>query len=100
MVFKINKDFKNRKKYTNVFLKKNIYLSFLRDSSLSLEERQYLYFKLNKVKNNNISQTQFKNYCLLTKNSRSTFKILKMSRHQFKNMTLNGLIPGWSLSSW
>ena len=49
MVFKINKDFKNRKKYTNVFLKKKIYLSFLRDSSLSLEERQYLYFRKTEI---------------------------------------------------
>lgn len=100
MVFKINKDFNNRKKFSKFLIKKKIYLSFLRDSSLSLEERQYLYFKLNKIKDSKISQTQFKNYCLLTKNSRSTFKILKMSRHHFKNMTLNGLIPGWSLSSW
>lgn len=100
MVFKIKKDFILRKKFCNSFLKKNIYYSFLKDYSLSLEERQFLYFQFDKTKINKISKTKFKNYCILTKNSRSTFKIVKMSRHQFKNMTLNGLLPGWSLSSW
>lgn len=89
----LNKEFTKRKIYTSNFLKREVHNSFLKDSKLSLAERQIIYNKVTKVRFSS-SLVRLKNYCMLTAHSRSIYRDVKLSRHQFNKMVLNGQIPG------
>lgn len=89
---KINLDSLKRISFVKNYLKKQLFKSFIKDSTLSLEERNILYLKVTKYKS--ISITKLKNFCLINKSSKSVYKIIKLSRHEFKNKVLNGHLPG------
>lgn len=42
----------------------------------------------------NLSIVKLKNHCIITSNTKSVYKIVKLSRHEFKNKVLNGQLPG------
>lgn len=99
MASKIIKDFEKRKKYfKKYYTKKKIYLSFNRNPNLSLEERTNSYILM--TKSTKLSKVKFVNYCSYSQTPRSINKNTKLSRHKFKNLALNGLLPGWGISSW
>lgn len=89
----LNKEFNKRRIYTSHFLNRQVHNSFLKDSRLSLAERQLIYQKVTKVRYSS-SLVRLKNYCMLTAHSRSIYRDVKLSRHKFNTMVLNGLIPG------
>jgi ribosomal protein S14 len=94
MVYKINKDLKLRKIYIKIFAFKQLLKSFIKNPSISLEERQFLHFKiLNKYKYR-YSIARLRNHCILTQNTHSIYKCVKLSRHSFKKKVLNGQLPG------
>lgn len=70
---------------------KQLLRSYIKNPKLSLEERQYLKYKFSKYK---ISNSQLRNHCLITQNTHSVYKYVKLSRHLFKKMVLNGNLPG------
>ena len=90
---RIVKDNIRRSFFVKKFLKKSIYSSLLYNSRLSLQERQIIYIKYIKY-NNNFSLTRLRNYCFMTGQSRAVYKCVQLNRHQFKNMVLNGHLPG------
>ena len=95
----LSKEYNRRNKNVENFLKRRVHFSFLKDSSLSLPERQVIYQKLNKFSYNS-SIVRLKNYCMLTGHTRSIYRDVRLSRHQFNKMVLNGQIPGWAPAVW
>ena len=89
----LNKEYNKRKIYVNNFLNRQVYHSFLKDSTLTLSERQYIYQKFTKLKYSS-SIVRLKNFCILTGHSRSVYRDVKLSRHKFNTMVLNGNLPG------
>jgi ribosomal protein S14 len=95
----LNKEYYKRRSYVKNFLNRQVHNSFLKDLKLSVPERQIIYQKIVKVKYN-VSIVRLKNYCILTAHSRSVYKDVRISRHKFNQMVLNGDLPGWFLGSW
>lgn len=89
----LNREFNKRKNYIKFFLNRQVYHSFIKDSQLSLAERQYIYQKLLKLRYSS-SVVRLKNYCILTGHSRSVYRDVKLTRHKFNLMVLHGNIPG------
>jgi len=95
----LNKEYRRRQAYTKNFLNRQVHNSFSKDLNLSLGERQFIQNKIQRVRYS-ISIVRLKNYCMLTGHSRSIYRDVKLSRHKFNQMVLNGEIPGWFLGSW
>lgn len=95
----LTKEFLRRKRYTKLFLSRQVHNSFLKDYKLSISERQVIYQKLSDYRYS-CSIVRLKNYCMLTGHSRSVYRDVKLSRHKFNQMVLNGEIPGWTTASW
>lgn len=89
----LSKEFSKRRIYISHFLNRQVHNSFLKDSRISLAERQVIYQKITKVRSS-ASIVRLKNYCMLTAHSRSIYRDVKLSRHQFNTMVLNGQLPG------
>lgn len=94
MVYKIKNDLTIRKNLIKVFFNKQLLKSFIKNPKISLEERQYLKYKFNLKYKSRYSISKVRNHCLLTQNTHSVYKCVKLSRHMFKRMVLNGQIPG------
>jgi len=95
----LDKEYSRRQRYTRSFLNRQVHNSFLKDLTLSVGERQFIYQKIVKVRYS-ASLARLKNYCVLTGHSRSVYRDVKLSRHKFNQMVLSGDIPGWFLGSW
>lgn len=89
----LSKEFDKRQRYVKKYIDQKVYHSFVKDSRLSLVERQCNYLKNNKLSYNS-SIVRLKNYCMATSHSRSIYRNVKLSRHKFNTMVLNGSIPG------
>jgi small subunit ribosomal protein S14 len=89
----LNKEFNKRNIFVTNFINRKVYHSFLKDSRLSLSERQCIYQKLTKIRYSS-SIVRFKNYCILTGHSRSVYRDVKLTRHKFNTMVLSGDLPG------
>lgn len=89
----LNKQLTKSHRNVKTFLSRQVHKSFLKDITLSVSERQRIYQKLTKYGYSS-SIVRLKNFCMLTGNSRSFYRDVKLSRHQFNQMALNGLIPG------
>lgn len=94
MVNKINKDFLLRKQYIKTYINKNLLKAFIKNPSISNEERQYLKNKYNNKYKYSYSINRIRNHCIISQNTHSVYKSVKLSRHIFKNMALNGQLPG------
>lgn len=90
----------NKLQFIKSYKLRQLYKSFYKNPKLSIQERQHIkYMFYTKFKNKN-SIVKFRNYCILTSSTHSVYKQTKLARNIFKNYTLNGYLPGWSLSSW
>jgi small subunit ribosomal protein S14 len=89
----LSKEYNKRENYVHNFINRQVYHSFLKDSRLSLPERQNIYQKFSKIRYSS-SIVRLKNFCILTGHSRSVYRDIKLSRHKFNTMVLNGNIPG------
>lgn len=66
---------------------------------LSDEEREMARLALNKMPRDS-SQSRLRNRCQLTGRPRGVLRKFKLSRLCFREMALQGLIPGVTKSSW
>lgn len=92
MVCKIKNDLKLRKNVIKIFFYKQLLKSFIKNPKISIEERQYLKYKFNSKYKFSISK--LRNHCIISQNTHSIYKYVKLSRHLFKKMVLNGNLPG------
>ncbi len=69
------------------------------DMNLSEEERHAARIAINKMPRDS-SRVRLRNRCLLTGRARGYIRQFKVSRLSFREMALNGLIPGVTKSSW
>lgn len=69
------------------------------DMNLSEEERHAARIAINKMPRDS-SPVRLRNRCQLTGRARGYLRQFKLSRLTFREMALNGLIPGVTKSSW
>lgn len=69
------------------------------DLNVSEEERHAARVAINKMPRDS-SPVRLRNRCLLTGRARGFIRQFKLSRLTFREMALNGLIPGVTKSSW
>lgn len=69
------------------------------DINVSEEERQAARLSLNKMPRNS-APIRLRNRCQLTGRVRGYLRKFKLSRLTFREMALNGLIPGITKASW
>ena len=60
----LNKEYNKREIYVNNFINRQVYQSFLKDSRISLSERQRIYQKFSKIRYSS-SIVRLKNFCSL-----------------------------------
>jgi small subunit ribosomal protein S14 len=71
----------------------------VRDENLSEEERFEAQLKLQSLPRNACSN-RVRNRCELTGRSRGYYRAFGLSRIQFRELALRGMIPGVTKSSW
>lgn len=69
------------------------------DGKLSDEERDAARAKLQKLPRNGHAN-RVRNRCELTGRSRAVFRDFKLCRNKFRELALQGLIPGVTKASW
>ena len=74
-------------------------LNKIKDESLSYEERQAFRLKLEKLPKNS-NRIRVRNRCSLTGRPRGVYRRFGLSRMTFREMALQGLIPGVTKASW
>ena len=91
---------KKREKLVNLKLEQRQHLKkIISDVTKSDEERMDAVNKLNKMAKNS-SPVRLRNRCVLTGRSRGYLRKFKISRLCFREMSLDGLIPGITKASW
>jgi small subunit ribosomal protein S14 len=69
------------------------------DMKLTDEEREAARLKLQKLpRNGNLNRVR--NRCALTGRSRGVYRDFKLCRNKFRELALQGLIPGVTKASW
>lgn len=71
----------------------------VRDEKLSEEERFEAQLKLQSLPRNKC-ENRVRNRCELTGRSRGYYRAFSLSRIQFRELALRGMIPGVTKSSW
>ena len=74
-------------------------LNKIKDENLSYEEKQELRLKLEKFPKNS-NKIRIRNRCSLTGRPRGVYRKFGLSRITFREMALQGLIPGVTKASW
>ena len=95
----LGKEFNKRRQYVKHFLNRQVHKSFLKNTKLSISERQVVYNKFNKF-SYKYSIVRLKNRCILTGRSRGVLNLFNISRIKVREMLDNGLLPGVKKSSW
>jgi len=91
---------KRRERLVNLHWKKREELKkIVRNMSLGDEKRMEAQEKLNKLSPNS-SKVRLRNRCALTGRSRGYLRKFGLSRLTFREMALDGLIPGIVKASW
>ena len=71
----------------------------IKNRSLSDEERTEAMFALQRLPRNSCP-TRYQNRCELTGRPRAYYRSFRLSRIQFRELALRGIIPGVKKSSW
>lgn len=90
---------KNKKRLVRQFLQKRKNLKFQIKQSKFLEEKFNLHRKLQKLPRNS-SPTRLTNRCLLSGRAKGFLRDFGVSRHFFRELAHEGLLPGIKKSSW
>ncbi len=69
------------------------------DENLSYDEREEAMIKLNRMQRAGCS-VRGRNRCFLTGRSRGYYRKFKLSRIKFRELALQGMIPGVTKASW
>lgn len=94
----IYKDLKKRKCINNTEIKKNIYKSLL-CLSTSVILKKKIQYKLNILKKNS-SKARINNRCIISGRNHSIYRLFKMSRIKFRELSLAGHLFGVKKASW
>ena len=70
-----------------------------KNTNLSIDERIKLQFQLNRLPRDS-SKSRLTRRCKLTGRARSIYRKFGISRIVFREMALNGFLPGITKSSW
>lgn len=95
----IVKNEKRKKLAKKQFEKRKTLREAVVNENLSDEERDAAAVKLNKL-NRNGCMTRVRNRCFLTGRSRGYYRRFNLSRIKFRELALQGLIPGITKASW
>lgn len=90
---------KNRQKLVQKYSKKRKKLKNQIKESLFLEEKFTLHRKLQKLPRNS-SPSRLNNRCLLSGRPKGFLRDFGISRHFFRELAHEGLLPGIKKSSW
>jgi small subunit ribosomal protein S14 len=90
---------KNRKKLVHKYLQKRKNLKSQIKKSEFLEEKFTLHRKLQKLPRNS-APTRLNNRCLLSGRKKGFLRNFGISRHFFRELAHEGLLPGVKKSSW
>lgn len=90
---------KKREILMKKYLLKRILLKQKLHKILIFSEKSKILEKIQKLPKNS-STTRLKSRCWKTGRSRSYFKFFGLSRHSFRTLALNALLPGIIKSSW
>lgn len=88
-----------RKKVARHSEKRAALVSTIKSGETSMEERELAYKKLAKM-GRDASPTRLRNRCVLTGRSRGYLRKFGMSRIMFRQLALEGEIPGVTKASW
>lgn len=95
----IAKNKRREEKVNRAFDKRQELREKSKDMSLSEEEREEARLKLNKMPRDT-SHVRLRNRCELTGRSRGYSRKFRISRNCFREMSLDGVIPGITKASW
>lgn len=95
----IKRDLKRRKLYKKYESKRLLYKALINDSNLDTNLRFVLAKKLNELPRNS-SKVRIMNRCILTGRSHAVYKFCRISRIKFRDLANQGLIQGYTKSSW
>lgn len=95
----IEKD-KKRRKLFSLYERKRIILDYIhKNTNLPIQVRQDAYKQLITLPRNS-SFVKVRNRCVLTGRSRAVYRKFKISRLMFRQLSLQGNIPGIKKASW
>ena len=93
------KDLKRRIITSKLELKKRKLKYLFKNNQLPLNVRLEAHSKLNDLPRNS-SSVRIKNYCVVSGRSKGVYKYFRLSRIKFRELALNGLLPGVIKASW
>jgi ribosomal protein S14 len=93
------KDQKRRRIFNQYEEKKYILKYIQKNLNIHTSIREKAYRKLSAFPRNS-SLTRVRNRCVLTNRPRAVYKKFKFSRIQFRNLALQGDIPGMRKATW
>lgn len=96
----IKKDFKKRKSFLKVEIKKIVYKSIIQNLNLKPNIRSNVWRKLIKLKNNCFISTQNNNLCLNSGRFKGVLKETNLCRHEMKKLGLTGSLQNIKTKSW
>lgn len=94
----LNKDKKRRYLFNFYEKRKNFIKSFIHIAPNPKVRSQYIQKLRSFPRDSSISR--IKNFCILTGKGRSVYRQFHLSRHQFREKALYGLLRGVKKSSW
>jgi len=95
----INRNLKRQKVVAKYAKIKSILLGILADKNKPIEELEAVKVKLQKLPRN-ASQIRLRNRCALTGRGRGFYRKFGLGRIKFREMAMNGEIPGITKASW
>ena len=95
----ILKDDNKRKLFLKNELKRLQYKYVIKNQTIDKQTRTLNIIKLNKL-NRNSCKTRVTNRCILTGRSRAVYKLFRLSRIKFRELAVQGFIPGVTKASW
>ena len=95
----IQSDILRRNLFNKLELKKLYYKYILYQEEESSVLKSNLQKKLNKL-SKNASKVRIKNRCILTGRSNAIYRDFRLSRFMFRELALNGRLPGIKKASW
>ena len=93
------KDQKRRKLYLKYEEKKYLLKYIQNNLNIDRTVREAAYYQLISLPRNS-SHTRVRNRCVITNRPRAVYKKFKFSRLIFRNLALQGEIPGISKATW
>jgi ribosomal protein S14 len=95
----IHKDILRRNLFNKLEVKKLYYKYILSQDGESLDVKYQAQKKLTKL-SKNASKVRIKNRCIITGRSKAVYRDFRLSRFMFRELALNGRLPGVKKASW